>query len=75
LCPLWLRAPILVCRCVSHRPTISHGFLARAALTDAQQARAGEPIDAPAAVALPADAQGQAAECTYYVPSAVAEPA
>ena len=60
---------------MSHRPTISHGFLA-AGPTDVRQARAVAPIDAPApVVALPADVQGQGAECTYYVPLAVAAPA
>jgi hypothetical protein len=54
--------------------TISHGFLA-VGPTDVRQARAVAPIDAPLAVAQPADAQEQAAACTYYVPSAVAEQA
>jgi hypothetical protein len=58
---------------LSFHLTTSHGF--PAAPTDVPQALAAEPIDAlPAAVvALPADAQEQAAACKYYVPSAVAE--
>jgi hypothetical protein len=57
---------------VSHRPTISHGFLA-AATADVRQARAVALVDASlAVVAVPADAREQAAACMYYVPSAVA---
>jgi hypothetical protein len=82
LCSLWLIAVIWACHPVSCHPTISHDFpqAEQTGVVPGQpQARAAVRIDAlPAAVAARTDvalARVEAAECTYYVPSSVAEQA